>query len=404
MQWIGRQGWLGKVGERFGQTAVHPPKCGSCQFGKQERNPKAGSRREVDKQREGILSADKLNPGDLIFSDQYQSSTPGRVFGRRGASITTQQYCGGTLFYDAASHKMRVVHQVSLNAHETVAAKLTFECEAQQIGITVKNYQTDNGVYTSQEFLKELVEHGQGLKHSGVGGHHHNGAAENAIKNVVRRAFTMMIHAALRWPDQNEKDLWPLALDHAVYLHNHTPRQDTGLCPEELWTRSTSSHSALTHARVWGCPAYVLDPRLQDGKKITKWEPRSRRGQYVGASPLHASSVGVIWNLRTNNLSPQFHVVYDDFFETVHSKEDTVPTGWEELVTHSSENVLDPDEPEYAPELADEWLSDEDMAVRRRQRMERRETSGPRPAVDPSVPREERGDPETVEPDSAPDP
>ena len=26
LQWIGRQGWLGKVGERFGQTAVHPPK------------------------------------------------------------------------------------------------------------------------------------------------------------------------------------------------------------------------------------------------------------------------------------------------------------------------------------------------------------------------------------------
>jgi hypothetical protein len=81
LQWIGRQGWLGKVGERFGQTAVHPPKCGSCQFGKQERNPKAGSCREVDKQREGILSANKLSPGDLIFSDQYQSSTPGRVFG-----------------------------------------------------------------------------------------------------------------------------------------------------------------------------------------------------------------------------------------------------------------------------------------------------------------------------------
>jgi hypothetical protein len=151
--------------------------------------------------------------------------------------------------------------------------------------------------------------------------------AENAIKNVQRKARTMMIHAALRWPDQNEKDLWPLALEHAVYMHNHTPREATGLSPVEIWTQSKSTHSALTHARVWGCPVYVLDPRLQDGKKIPKWEPRSRRGQFVGNSPLHASSVGIIRNLRTNNLSPQFHVVYDNFFETVHSKENEVPQG-----------------------------------------------------------------------------
>ena len=223
MQWIGRQVWLSKIGKRIGQSSVHPPRCASCQFGKQERSPKAGSTRKVDHQREGIPITDKLEPGDLVFSDQYESSCPGRVFGRRGASISTQKYCGGTLFYDAASGKIRVVHQVSLSAQETVAAKMTFEREALQHGIKVKDYQTDNGIYTSMEFLKELVENYQGIKHSGVGGHHHNGAAENAIKNCQRRARTMMVHAALRWPDQNERNLCPLALDHEVYLHNHTP-------------------------------------------------------------------------------------------------------------------------------------------------------------------------------------
>ena len=120
----------------------------------------------------------------------------------------------------------------------------------------------DNGVYTSQEFLKELISNGQGIKHSGVGGHHHNGSAENAIKNIQRKARTMMIHAALRWPDQSEKDLCPLVLDHAIYLHNNLPREETGLSPEELWTRSSSSHTMLTHARVGRCPAYFLDPYL----------------------------------------------------------------------------------------------------------------------------------------------
>ena len=92
------------------------------------------------------MKADKLNPGELIFSDQYVSSVPGRVFGRRGASIASQKYCVGTLLYDASSGKIRVVHQVSLNAHETVAAKLTFEKEDLQVGVSVSNYQTDNGV------------------------------------------------------------------------------------------------------------------------------------------------------------------------------------------------------------------------------------------------------------------
>ncbi len=244
------------------------------------------------------------------------------------------------------------------------------------------NYQTDNGVYTAQEFLKELVESNQGIKHSGVGGHHHNGAAEACIKHVHYMANTMMIHAALWWLEVSEKELWPLALDHAVYLHNHTPNQQTSQSPEEVWTQSVDSHSALQHAKVWGCPVYVLDPRLQDGKKIPKWQPKSRRGQYVGASPLHASSVGVIRNLRTQNISPQYHVVYDNFFETVQSTDQEQPEGWEQLVTYSSERANledpDPDDPNSSvPGLNDEWLTDQEMAARHQRRMERKERGQP---------------------------
>ncbi len=106
---------------------------------------------------------------------------------------------------------------------------------------------------------------------------------------------------------------------------------------------------------------------MQDGKKIPKWEPRSCHGQFVGVSAVHASSVGVIQNLRTGNLSPQFHVVYDNFFETVHSGDDEVPTGWEDLVTYSSDRVLiDEDDPASIPELADEWVDDATLETRRR--------------------------------------
>ena len=378
LQWIGRQGILGIIGEKFGQSKVVPPKCAACAFGKQERNPKQGMTRKVDVDRQGILKAESLKPGEMVFSDQYQSSLPGRVFGRRGTWMTSQKYCGGTLFYDSASQYVKVVHQVSLNQHESVQSKLLFEREALQVGVNVSNYQTDNGVYTAQEFLKELVEKNQGLKHSGVGGHHHNGAAEAAIKHIHYTANTMMIHAALRWPSASDRELWPLALDHAAYLHNHTPIQSSGRSPEEIWTQTASSHTSLLHAKVWGCPVYVLDPRLQDGKKIPKWQPKSRRGQYVGASPLHASSVGVVRNLQTNNLSPQFHVVYDNFFETVHSDDKEIPAVWEHIVTHSAErNWLDAEDSSDStiPELADEWVTPEELALRRQKRMERKRRS-----------------------------
>ena len=163
------------------------------------------------------------------------------------------------------------------------------------------------------------------MRHSGVGAHHHNALAETSIKHVVKTALTMMIHAALRWPEESDKSLWPLALDHAVHLHNHTPALSSGISPEEIWTRSSSSHSHLLNSHPWGCPVYVLQPKLQDGMKIPKWEPRSRRGQYMGHSPLHASTVGLVRNLKTENISPQFHVVYDDFFETVHSSDAEAP-------------------------------------------------------------------------------
>jgi hypothetical protein len=301
----------------MGSTTVLPPKCAACQLGKQEHTPKEGS--TLVNHPGGVLKMNKLEPGDLMFSDQYESPLLGRQFSARGNDLTTQKYRGGTIFCDSASAKLTVVHQVGLTGTETVQAKLRFERKAAAVGVQIRAYCTDNGIYTSKEFTAELASKGHGIKHSGVGGHHHNGVAENAIKHAVRTARTMMIYAALRWPEHNHEDLWPLALSHAVHLHNEIPNQASRLRPHEILARSKSSFSALVNAHPWGCPVYVLQPRLQDGGKVPKWEPRSRQGQYMGSSSLHASTVGLIRNLRTNHISPQFHVVYDDLFETVHA-------------------------------------------------------------------------------------
>ena len=89
---------------------------------------------------------------------------------------------------------------------------------------------------------------------------------------------------------------------------------------EDIFSNTHGGLTQLRRARVFGCPTYVLDPKLQDGKKIPKWEARARTGMFLGFSDVHSSTVGLILNIRTGYISPQYHVVYDEKFETVSSK------------------------------------------------------------------------------------
>ena len=76
----------------------------------------------------------------------------------------------------------------------------------------------------------------------------------------------------------------------------------------------------LRHFHAFGCPTYVLDNALQSGQGAPKWRQRSRLGVYFGPSPNHARSVALVLNPRTSHVSPQFHVKFNDFFETVQRK------------------------------------------------------------------------------------
>ena len=127
-------------------------------------------------------------------------------------------YCGSNVFFDAASHVIYVHHQPTLSAADTILGKTAFERFAMDHGVSIKNYHSDNGVYTAKEYMKELASKGQGIKHSGVGAKWQNSYGENAVKLVVTRARAMMLHASLHWPEEYEEQLWPLAVSYAAYL------------------------------------------------------------------------------------------------------------------------------------------------------------------------------------------
>jgi len=81
------------------------------------------------------------------------------------------------------------------------------------------------------------------------------------------------------------------------------------------------SDATLDHNIPFGCPVHVLDPRLQQIKKIDKLQQRSRVGVYLVQSMNHAKTVCLVLSIKTGLVSPQNHVQFDSYFETTRWKE-----------------------------------------------------------------------------------
>ena len=142
---------------------------------------------------------------------------------------------------------------------------------------------------------------------SGVGAAHQNGITEWVIKTTVSMACIMMLQNAMKSPEGTmTASLWPMAMDHMAWNYNHLPKYDTGLSLLQHFTQSNFNDvgTTLGNLHVWGCPTYVLEPKLQKpGVKIPKWAPRSHQGHFMGFSCYHSILVGLILNPHTVTIS-----------------------------------------------------------------------------------------------------
>ena len=363
-----------------------PVICGACAYGKAKRKSTRRSKTDKDSSRqEKELSKEILIPGQKVSMDHFIVSTPGRSYNSRGSDSHDKMFKGGVIFVDHASGYVFVVPVVNFTAGEAIRAKREFEQEMASMGVVALHYHTDNGVFTTAEFQDELAKLNQGLSLSGVGAHHQNAVAERAIGTVVSLARTMMLHSKMRWPKGVSTKLWPMAMKHAEFIVNHVPNLNN-VCPLDVVLKTVVPRHQLKNLHVWGSPCYVLDPKLQDGKKIPKFEPRSRQGLNLGWSPKHASTVPLVLNMTTGHISPQFHVLYDDWFTTVgtDAQGDPEPIDdekWTELLGEERFQ-FDGNEP---VELEDEWLSELER-VEKHQRAEARVRSRMPGAAPTAVP------------------
>ena len=168
-------------------------------------------------------------------------------------------------------------------------------------------------------------------------------------------ARTMMMQAALRCTGYTlSTDVWPMEMDYDVWVYNHIPDMQSGLSAIEIWSSSRFEpvSETLSNCHVWGCPTFVLEQKLHNpGVKIPKWDPRILRGVHMGFSKMHSTQVGLVINLLTGSISPQYYVVFDDMFSTVISSTATDTEVWIRLVTSRKSKVqvmLDQnDDPEF---------------------------------------------------------
>jgi hypothetical protein len=152
-----------------------------------------------------------------------------------------------------------------MRAGKPVMGKARFEQMCWNLaGVTIKIYHSNNGVYNASIFCEDCISKDQSQTFSGVGAKHQNAVAERNIQTICYWARHMMVHAAIHWPSNGSDNIsiWPLAIQHVVWLFNRIPNHVTGLTSLEIFTKTKSDHRDIQCAHVWDCPVFILDPRL----------------------------------------------------------------------------------------------------------------------------------------------
>ena len=197
----------------------------------------------------------------------------------------------------------------------------------EQASTEISHYHSANCVFVINGYRNDCKGKGKTHNFSGVGDQHQNTRAERAIQTIMYMYRIFMIHLALHWTEHGIDDLslWYFSVKHSVWVYNRVPNQRSGITVIKMLTKTKSNNRYLRHAHVWGCPVFVLEAKLQYDQNLPKWNRRLRLGKFLGFSDEHSTLVANICNLRTGYISHQYHLVFDDLFETTVLTEDNDP-------------------------------------------------------------------------------
>ena len=84
----------------------------------------------------------------------------------------------------------------------------------------------------------------------------------------------------------------------------------------------------------------------------------------MGFSKINSTQVGLVLNLLTGSMAPQFHVVFYDMLSTVMISTATDPEVWIRSVTSRNSRIQFMLNQEDDSELDDEWLTSDEQLTR----------------------------------------
>eukprot|EP00978_Attheya_sp_CCMP212_P031934 scaffold122559_cov58-Attheya_sp.AAC.4 len=248
-----------------------------------------------------------------------ESPTAGLIEQMKG-KLTKGRYRYATIYIYHYSRQEFVYLQRSFSSAETLESKRAFERSSRQHGVRIMHYHADNGRFADNLFRNDVTEKGQTISYCRVNhAHWQNGIAEKRIRDLTDQACTILLFAQSRWPGAVSTHLWPYALRAANDSLNNAPRLQDKVIPIETFTKQKTTMK-VRQQHTFGCPVFTLNSKLQGGKYLSCWSSHARVGIYLGMSPQHAQSVALVLNIKTGLVSPQFHVEFDDLFETVSEK------------------------------------------------------------------------------------
>jgi hypothetical protein len=335
----------------------------NCQYAKAHHRATHRSRTTVNPERDGSQTADHFGLGKRVSVDHFESRLLGRTFDSFGKA-SSNQYKGGCIFMDRGSgYLVHVEHQLGFSSIETIRAKQNFEKRALEHGVLIQSYLTDSGAFKASSLVDHIRNSGQRIQYCGTNAHHQNGVAERSIRTLSNTSRALILHAAAHWPHGIDSSLWPMAVDYSVHIYNNTPDLN-GMCrPADPFTGEVVPRHSLQDFHTWGCPVFILDPKLQSGQRLPRWQPRSRQGVFMGLSTIHSSEVPLVLNTTTGSIPPQFHVVFDDDFTTVTSteREKDPPEFWSDLCLENTVYipVENAGSESSTSHLIDDWLTPE---------------------------------------------
>ena len=254
-------------------------------------------------------------PGAVVSIDQLESPILGFVSIVKGQP-TVRKYRGASVFVDHASDFTYVHMHQHLTTDETINTKHGFERLAEQHGVRIIHYHCDNGRIADKAFVDDIQAAHQTITFCSISTHHQNGIAKICIWDITENAHTSLLHAAHQWPKAIAANLWPQAIKHVVNERNSLPMPGKTESPLSKFS-GTSVQPNLKHLHPFGCPVYVAQAPLQTRSPFPKWGECSRIGIFLCHSSHHASSIPLVLSTQTRLVSPHFHCVFDDDFDTV---------------------------------------------------------------------------------------